>query len=140
MCAFNNNFQCGKYHSTAVSNSLLCYYLSIQKSFIKEAPVIFFYKGRNEFTWEALHYAWMDTIVNISSSSDEFVIVTGQNYTEVLNSLSSSLLDYFWPVPKIWNSATLKSIGTFRETFVGVKFEGSNAVTGKVCIIEKCKQ
>ena len=123
-----------------MSNSLLCYYLSIQKSFIKEAPVIFFYKGRNEFTWEALHYAWMDTIVNISSSSDEFVIVTGQNYTEVLNSLSSSLLAYFWPVPKIWNLATLKSIGTFKEIFVGVKFEGSKAVMGKVCIIEKCKQ
>ena len=77
----------------------------------------------------------MDTIVSISSSSDEFMIVTGQNYTEVSESLSISLFDFFWSVP-----ATSKSIGTFRETFVGVKFEGSTTVHGKVCIIEKCKQ
>lgn len=103
------------------------------------SPVLLFYNGRNEFTREALLYAWIDTLVNVSSSSDEFIIVTGQNCTEVSDSLSDSLLDYLWPVPKIWNSATSKSIGTFRESCVGVKYEGSKPVDGEVCIIEKCE-
>ena len=117
----------------------IVYCLSPQQSFRQDTSVILFYNGRNEFTREALLYAWIDTRVNVSSSSDEFIIVTGQNYTEVSDSLSTSLLDYLWPVPKIWSSATSKSIGTFQESCVGVKYEGSKTVKGEVCIIEKCK-
>ena len=117
----------------------IVYYLSPQQSFGHDTSVILFYNGRNEFTREALLYAWIDTLVNVSSSSDKFVIVTGQNHTEVSDSLSTSLLDYLWPVSKIWNSVTSKSIGTFQESYVGVKYEGSEDVDGKVCIIEKCK-
>lgn len=109
------------------------------QQFLQDRTVVLFYNGINEFTQEALKYAWMDTIVNVSTSSEEFVIVTGQNYTEVLNAMSSSLLDYFWPTPKVWSSATSKSIGTFRDTYIGVKYEGSKAVNAKICIIEKCK-
>ena len=107
--------------------------------FSKDSTVVLFYNGRDEFTKEALRYAWMDTIVNVSSSSDEFIVATGPNNTEVLNALSSSLLDYFWPIPKVWSSATSKSIGTFRDTYIGVKYEGLKDVKGRVCIIEKCK-
>ena len=118
----------------------IVYCLSPQQSFRHDTSVIFYYNGRNEFTREALLYAWVDdTLVNVSSSSDEFVIVTGQNYTEVSDSLSTSLLDYFWRVLKIWNSVTSKSIGTFQESYVGVKYEGSEDVKGTVCVIEKCK-
>ena len=117
----------------------IVYCLSPQQSFRHDTSVILFYNGRNEFTREALLYAWIDTLVNVSSSSDKFVIVTGQNHTEVSDSLSTSLLDYLWPVSKIWNSVTSKSIGTFQESYVGVKYEGSEPVKGKVCIIEKCK-
>ena len=115
----------------------IVYCLSPQQSFRHDTSVILLYNGRNEFTREALLYAWIDTLVNVSSSSNEFVIVTGQNHTEVSDSLSTSLLGYFWPW--IWNSVTSKSIGTFQESYVGVKYEGSEPVKGKVCIIEKCK-
>ena len=117
----------------------IVYCPSPQQSFRHDTSVILFYNGRNESTREVLLYAWADTLVNVSSSSDDFVIVTGQNYKEVSDSLSTSLLDYLWPVPKIWNTATSKSIGTFQESYVGVKYEGSKTVKGTVCIIEKCK-
>ena len=97
------------------------------------------YTGRNQFSIEALLYAWSDTVLTVNSNYTDFKIKKDSNYTAVRDALKSSMMDYLPSFMDIIYSrdGTRMPLSTFQPECVGIRYDGQKPVSAEVCVVEK---